>query len=464
MIVDDELFNLDVLEQELDSFGYRIVTANNGEVALKDAKTEIPDLILLDILMPKIDGFEVCRRLKADDSTSDIPVIFMTALSDVQDKIKAFEAGGVDYITKPFQSEEVMSRVRVHLELRQARRELAEQNERLRQEIDAHHRARQTIEYLREEIKTDHNFEEIVGNSQSLKDMLDKLARVAETDTTVLIQGETGTGKELLARAIHDRSERSQQPLVKVNCAALPGELIESELFGHEKGAFTGATQSRKGRFELADRGTIFLDEVSELSPEAQAKLLRVLEEQEFERVGGEKSLHVDVRVIAATNKDLSKEVEGEAFRQDLFYRLNVFPIDVPPLRDRRDDIPLLAAHFLKKVSTNQGRVFKEIAPELLKEFQQYAWPGNVRELENVIERSVIQSLGPVLELEGPLGPKTLASNSGGTLEEVERNYSKQVLDDVDWVIEGASGAAAILDMKPSTLRNRMRKLGIEKS
>ncbi len=463
MIVDDELFNLDVLEQEFETTGYRIVTAGDGEEALSKAGTCKPDLVLLDILMPKIDGFEVCRRLKTQEQTKDIPVIFMTALSEVEDKVKAFEAGGVDYVTKPFQLEEVLSRVRAHLDLQQARRELAEQNARLREEIDAHNRARQTIEYLREEIQTDHDFEEIIGDSPPLMDVLDKIARVATTDTTVLIQGETGTGKELMARAIHARSERSRQPLVKVNCAALPKELIESELFGHEKGAFTGATQPRKGRFELADKGTIFLDEVSELSPEAQAKLLRVLQEQEFERVGGEKSVKVDVRVIAATNKDLAATVDFGHFREDLFYRLNVFLIEVPPLRERRADIPLLAAHFLRKFSALQGRDFTEISPEASAEFQRYSWPGNVRELANVIERSVILSNGPVLQVDGSLGAGAHPADSGGTLEELERRYIKQVLSDVNWVIEGSGGAAAVLGLKPSTLRNRMTKLDIEK-
>ncbi|MDA9982022.1 sigma-54 dependent transcriptional regulator [Gammaproteobacteria bacterium] len=464
LIVDDESFNLDLLEQELDCLGYRTQTAGDGEAALRSVRAEKPNLILLDIVMPKIDGFEVCRRLQADDGTRDIPVIFMTALSDVEDKVKAFAAGGVDYVTKPFQSEELMSRVRAHLELQQARRNMAEQNEHLRQEIDAHHRARQTIEYLREEIKTDHNFAKIVGESPALKEVFDKIVRVAATDTTVLIQGETGTGKELLARAIHDRSDRNRQTLVKVNCAALPHELIESELFGHEKGAFTGATQQRKGRFELADKGTIFLDEVSELTRAAQAKLLRVLQEQEFERVGGTGSIQVDVRVVAATNKDLAAEVESGAFRQDLLYRLNVFVIEVPPLRDRRSDIPLLAAHFLVKVSVDIGREFTEISPKLLEEFQCYAWPGNVRELQNIIERSAILSRGPVLELEESLNSKTLPTDLGRTLEEVERGYIRQVLDDVDWIIEGNAGAAAILGLKPSTLRNRMAKLGIKKN
>ena len=464
MIVDDELFNLDVLEQELETLGYDIVTANNGEEALQNIDSAAPDLILLDIIMPGIDGYEVCRRLAATDTSNDIPVIFMTALSDAQDKVKAFEAGGVDYITKPFQPEEVLARVKTHLELRRTRQELTEQNTQLRQEIEAHRRAQQAVDYLREEIKTGHNFEEIIGDSPALNNALDKLAQVAETDTTVLIQGETGTGKELFARAVHNRSPRNPHPLIKVNCAALPRDLIESELFGHEKGAFTGATQQRKGRFELADKGTIFLDEVAELSAEAQAKLLRVLQEQEFERVGGTESVRVDVRVIAATNRELEADIETSAFRVDLFYRLNVFPVTVPPLRDRVSDIALLAQHFLNKFARTLGKHFTGIDAPSLVELTRYSWRGNVRELENVIERSAILSPGPLLKIE-PLvaatGTKTLTS---GTLEDVERAYVTEVLERTHWAIEGDQGAAAALGLNPSTLRGRMRKLGIEKS
>lgn len=463
LIVDDELFNLEVLEQQLDKLGYSIVAAGDGEAALRAAKEEKPDLILLDIVMPRIDGFEVCRQLKADDSASTIPVIFMTALSDLQDKVKAFESGGVDYVTKPFKSEELLSRVRVHLELQQARQQLIRQNELLQREIDAHRRSQQAVEYLREEIKTTHDFDEIVGESQVLINVFDRIARVAATNTTVLIQGETGTGKELLARAIHARSGRSEQPMVKVNCAALPRDLVESELFGHEKGAFTGATQQRKGRFELADRGTIFLDEVGELSREAQAKLLRILEEQELERIGGTASIRVDTRVIAATNKNLSDEVESGSFRQDLFYRLNVFLIEVPPLRDRPSDIALLATHFQRKFARDQGRDFNEIPVKLIEELQRYTWPGNVRELKNVIERSIILSNSPVLELEKSLVPNVTSLNPQRTLAEVEQRHIRQVLEHVGWVIEGDNGAAAVLGLKPSTLRNRMDKLGIKK-
>jgi transcriptional regulator with GAF, ATPase, and Fis domain len=403
--------------------------------------------------------------LKASAATKDIPVIFMTALSEIADKIKAFSVGGVDYIMKPFQNEELLARVRTHLELQHARLQLVEQNARLRQEIEAHQQSKATIEYLQEEIKTSHNFEEIVGESKVLRKLLEKLQLVAATDSTVLIEGETGTGKELIARAIHNRSTRRQRPLVKVNCAALPRELIESELFGHEKGAFTGATQQRKGRFELADTGTIFLDEVGELSAEAQAKLLRILQEQEFERVGGAQSIRVDIRVIAATNRDLQTEVDAGRFRSDLFYRLNVFPLIAPPLRERKPDIALLAQHFLEKSARKLGKHFEGLAPDTLAELNRYSWPGNVRELENVVERAAILSPGPLLEVEESLSPRTGATApASGTLDEVERTHILRVLEDNDWVIEGDRGAAATLGLNASTLRGRLRRLGITRT
>jgi PAS domain S-box-containing protein len=352
-----------------------------------------------------------------------------------------------------------------------AQEELRRQNDRLREEIEAHRRSKATIEYLVDEIKSGHNFEEIVGESEPLKGVLDQLQRVAATDSTVLIQGETGTGKELFVRAIHNLSMRKNQPLVKVNCAALPRELIESELFGHERGAFTGATQQRKGRFELADKGTIFLDEVGELSLEAQAKLLRVLQEQEFERVGGTQTMRADIRMIAATNRDLATEVDGGGFRSDLFYRLSVFPLTVPPLRERRSDIPLLARYFLERYSRRLGKRLDGLAPEFLEELVSYSWPGNVRELENVIERAAILSPGTLVKPAGSLHGAVVERpaqiqepvSGFGTLEDMERAHISGVLASTGWTIEGSHGAARILGLNPSTLRGRMRKLGIKK-
>jgi transcriptional regulator with GAF, ATPase, and Fis domain len=294
-----------------------------------------------------------------------------------------------------------------------------------------------------------------------------QVRRVALTDTPVLLLGETGTGKELLARAVHESSDRSAAILVKVNCAALPADLLESELFGHEKGAFTGAIQQRKGRFELADKGSLFLDELGELSLSAQAKLLRVLQEQEFERVGGSETLKVDVRVIAATHRNLAEEVAAGRFRADLYYRLNVFPIDVPPLRQRLVDIPLLARFFLGKYAKKFAKPLTDIDPAGLEQLRQYQWPGNVRELQNVIERAVILSSGPWLEIAPLVSPRVHASalvQPLRTLEAVEREHILRTLAATDWVISGSKGAAAILAMNPNTLRSRMQKLGIVKS
>jgi formate hydrogenlyase transcriptional activator len=461
LIVDDEPLNLDLLRQEIEIIGYEIDEARDGHEALRRCGEALPDLILLDIMMPGMDGLEVCRRLKAAETTRDTPVIFMTALSEISDKVAAFAAGGVDYVTKPFQAEEVLARVRVHVELRRATRELAERNQRLEEEIESHRRARQTIEYLREEIEVEHNFDEIIGAAPALQDALSRLEQVAKTDATVLIQGETGTGKELFARAIHDRSARSDGALIKVNCAALPHDLIESELFGHEEGAFTGATRSRKGRFELADNGTLFLDEVGELSPAAQAKLLRVLQEHELERVGGTRSIAIDVRVIAATNKDLLDSVQRGVFRDDLFYRLNVFPIQVPALRERAGDVALLARHLADVAARRLGKEFSGISSDSQTALERYAWPGNIRELQNVIERAAILSKGPLLYIGDAFDSRP--GRVTGTLEDVERAHITNILAETRWQIEGPQGAANQLGLNPSTLRGKMRKLGIEK-
>ena len=298
-----------------------------------------------------------------------------------------------------------------------------------------------------------------------MKKVLREVEQVAATDATVLILGETGTGKELIARAIHNLSPRTNRPLVKVNCAALPANLVESELFGHEKGAFTGAHARKAGRFELADGGTIFLDEIGDLPLELQAKLLRVLQEGEFERIGGTQTLHVDVRVITATNRDLEKSVEEKHFREDLYYRLNVFPLSLPPLRARTGDMPLMVHHFVDKYSKKIGKTIDTIPQKVMAAFQTYDWPGNVRELENVIERALILSQGSTLHLDDGLGRRRKTSTTASmlTLEDAERQHIRQMLEQTHWQIEGQRGAAVRLGINPSTLRSRMRKLGIEK-
>ncbi len=321
--------------------------------------------------------------------------------------------------------------------------------------------------YLQEELKAVHNFDEIVGRSAQIAAVLDNVERVAATDTSVLITGETGTGKELIARAVHSHSRRKDRPLIKVNCAALPASLVESELFGHEKGAFTGAIARRVGRFELAHGGTIFLDEIGEIPPDVQVKLLRVLQEREFERVGGTAPINVDVRVIAATNRDLLKAVRAGNFREDLFYRLNVFPVHLPALRERPDDIPLLVQFLIGKFAARIGKKIDGVSRATMERLWAYQWPGNVRELENVLERAVILSKGQTLEIDSDvLTVSPVATDGSGvtpdpSLESVERGHIVAVLDRTNWVIEGARGAAKILGLHPNTLRSRMKKLGI---
>jgi PAS domain S-box-containing protein len=353
---------------------------------------------------------------------------------------------------------------------------LRDVDERRRSEAELR-RLHQEAAYLQEEIRAVHNADDIVGQSRALRQVLDKVGLVADTESSVLICGETGTGKELIARAVHARSQRAHRPLIKVNCAALPTGLIESELFGHERGAFTGATDRRIGRFELAAGGTIFLDEIGDMPLEVQVKLLRVLQEREFERVGGTKTITVDVRVIAATNRDLAGAVSAGGFREDLYYRLNVFPIALPPLRERLEDIPLLVHYFVNRYAQKTGRKITQVAKDAMRRLLVYGWPGNVRELENVIERAVILSSGPELTL-GPevlpaLPPAARAADATGaspaaaeptSIEEVERQHIAAVLKQTGWRIEGPKGAASILNLHPSTLRSRIKKLGIRRS
>lgn len=318
--------------------------------------------------------------------------------------------------------------------------------------------------YLQEEIKLDYNHENIIGQSDGINYVFYKVEQIAPSDTTVLVLGETGTGKELVARAIHDLSPRKGRALMKVNCAALPSKLIESELFGHEKGAFTGAHVRHSGRFEVADGATLFLDEIGELPLELQPKLLRVIQDGEFERVGSSHTKKVDVRIIAATNRNLEEEVRKGRFREDLWYRLNVFPVTVPPLRDRLDDIPLLVDYYVKKISKRMGKLIEMIPTRVMNDLQAYHWPGNVRELENVLERAVINSSGPKLHLVDQLKTRQKdISTSKETLETVERRHILQILNQTRWKVGGKSGAAEILGLNRSTLRARMRKLGIQK-
>lgn len=351
---------------------------------------------------------------------------------------------------------DITDRKRKEADLNAAFREIQALRERLEEENN----------YLQEEIKLSHNFGEIISQNKSMRRVLREVEQVANTQTTVLIMGESGTGKELIARDLHQLSPRSDRPMIKVNCAALPANLIESELFGHEKGAFTGALKRKKGRFELADKGTIFLDEIGELPLELQSKLLRVLQEGEFERLGSTETLKVDARVLAATNRDLEKEVKKGTFREDLFYRLNVFPIYCPPLRDRLDDIPLLVNHFCKKLEPKIGKVITNIPQKVIDRLQDYDFPGNIRELENIIERAIILSRGGKLGIADwvPKKRKTPAATNLPTLETVNRNHIVKALKATHWRISGENGAAKLLGIKPTTLESRIKKLGIKRS
>ena len=350
-------------------------------------------------------------------------------------------------------------------ELKQAEAQVRNLNQELQQRVEELSKLRARLEqdnaYLKEEIRADHPSDEMVGASPAFRELVNRLQLVASTSATVLIQGETGTGKELVVRAIHNLSDRRDRPLVKVNCAAISAGLIESELFGHVKGAFTGASERRVGRFEYANGGTLFLDEVSELPLESQAKLLRVLQEQEFEAVGSNKTVKVDVRLLAATNRSLADAVRDGRFRMDLYYRLLVVPVDVPPLRERRADIPALAAHFVRKYARQFGRPVEGIAPAMMQQMMAYDWPGNIRELENVLARAVALCEDRVLK--APLAGVNAAEAPPQSLEEAERRHIANTLASTRWVLEGPQGAAAILGLSPSTLRSRMKRLGIQR-
>jgi len=512
LVVDDTPANIGFLLETLSQVGFSVRVAADGESALEQMQYAVPDLVLLDVMMPGIDGFETCRRLRKIAKLDQMPVIFMTALSDVQDKVRAFAAGADDYVTKPFQYEEVLARVRTQL----ARRELEKKLEQANRDLEARVAARTSeltsalaeVEalksrlqrenrYLKQEISDSANSGQIIGASSSLREVLHRVAVVAPTDSTVLIHGETGTGKELIARALHEQSPRRDRPMIKLNCCAISAGLVESELFGHVKGAFTGASERRVGRFELADGGTLFLDEVSELPLATQAKLLRVLQEHEFEPVGSSKSLKVNVRVIAATNRDLAADARGGRFRSDLFYRLHVFPIELPPLRDRQGDVVMLAEHFMRGMARKLGKRLDRIAPQTLAALKGYSWPGNIRDLQNTIERAAVMAASDTLVVDWDLGPPhpgpnfqaTNSSASGGgaaqespappeerwaaaptaasdthSLEAIERNHIIATLRRTHGVIEGPKGAARLLNLKPSTTRFRMKKLGITKS
>ena len=484
LVVDDDLIVRQTLEAFLTREGYQVRCAPSGETALMFANEDPPELVLLDIRIPGADGFQICRRFKESPKTSDIPVIFISGLEEAVDKVEGFAAGGADYITKPFQCEELLARVETHLGLKRAKEELQRANqkleervaertaelaaakEQLQEQLQEIELLKQRLErenlYLQEEIKLLVEHTEIVGQSAGIKKILAQAEQVAQTQSTVLLLGETGTGKELLARSIHGMSSRKDRPLMTINCASLPPTLIESELFGREKGAYTGALTKMVGRFEVADGSTLFLDEIGELSLDLQSKLLRVLEEGKFERLGSTKTLYADVRVIAATNRDLALEVKEGRFRKDLYYRLNVFPIEIPPLREHREDIPLLVWTFVREFQKRMGKEVESISRKSIDALQAYSWPGNVRELKNMIERAMIVSSGKALVVQVPR-PVSLETEETPSLEDTERRHIVSVLERTGWRVAGKAGAAEVLGLNRSTLLSKMKKLGIRR-
>ncbi len=431
-----------VLQDECD-----ILEATEGASALAQLQSHEVDLVLLDVRLPGETGLELLDRIKALEDS--IEVILVTAVREVRTAVEAIKRGAYDYVVKPFDVDEMLALCRRALEKRALQREVL---------------------YLRSELARAHGFDEIIGRHPEMVRIYERIAQVAETTATVLITGESGTGKELIAHAIHRQGPRRERPFVAVNLAAIPEPLLESELFGHERGAFTGAYQKKLGKFELAHGGTLFLDEVGALRVDLQAKLLRALQEREIERIGGSRTVKVDVRIIAATNVNLKQAVRDRAFREDLYYRLNVVPLTVPPLRERREDIPLLVVHFVRKYNREFGKAVRGISPGALPVLLDYDWPGNVRELENIIERSIALARGPVIYLRDlPLDlalPDAAARSDEPGLslrearERFERQFILRVLEGVDW---NQSRAARLLGLHRNTLTARLADWGLRR-
>lgn len=447
MVIDDEESMCKFMQIMLKKEGYEVTTFQSSYDALNILKQGDYDLVLADLMMPELNGLELLSRVKSLDPETNF--IVMTAYASVDTAIEALKKGAYDYLTKPFKVDEVRIAIKKALEQKRMKRENIS---------------------LRKQLKKEFSFDNFVGSSQQILDMKKMAETVAQSDSTVLIQGESGTGKELVAKAIHHFSQRSNKPFVSINCAAIPETLLESELFGHLKGAFTGAIRDKEGLFKSADGGTFFLDEIAATSPAIQVKLLRVLEEREIIPVGGTKPIEVDVRLIAATNADLEQEVKSEKFRPDLFYRLNVFPITIPPLRERKDDIKLLVYHFIKKYCEKSKIKEQKISEEALKTVISYPWPGNVRELENTVERAVLLAKNDeITQNELPRKiienePTKLAAESdleNPTLEEIEKAYIYWVLRNTGW---HKGKASHILGIDNSTLYRKIEKYRLKKS
>jgi DNA-binding NtrC family response regulator len=435
-VVDDDTSVRESITELARSAGLNVEAFASAQDYLAQRRAQPPACLVLDVEMPGLNGLQLQEQLS--QARVDIPIVFVSGHCDVPMSVRALKAGAFDFFTKPFDPDLLLAAILSSL----TETEVARGDD-----VDAP-----------EGPSTD-----LIGNSSGLDAVLSQVRTVAGTGATVLIYGETGTGKELIARAIHQQSPRKNGPFVKLNCGAIPTGLLESELMGHEKGAFTGAISQRIGRFELAHDGTLFLDEIGEIAPELQPKLLRLLQEREFERVGGTRTVRSNARLVAATNRDLGAMVRAGAFREDLYYRLNVFPILLPPLRDRRQDIPALAQHFVDQQAARLNKNVRALSRGALKRLQDYQWPGNIRELENVIERAMILAQGPLLEVP-PLHNATTPHGkppNDDDLAAVNRAHIMAVLEATGWVVAGPHGAAARLGVKRSTLNYRMKKLGI---
>jgi two-component system nitrogen regulation response regulator NtrX len=440
LIVDDEEGIRESLSGILEDEGYDVLTASSGEDALAITKEHMPDIVFLDVWLPEMDGLETLPRLKEIDA--NIPVIMISGHGNIEIAVKATRLGAYDFLEKPLSLEKVIITAKRALE----RKILEEENRSLKENI---------IKKCR-----------LIGDSEKIRTLRQQIEMAAQSNSRVLILGESGTGKELVARLLHEKSQRASGPFVEVNCAAIPQELIESELFGHEKGAFTGATERKSGKFELADRGTLFLDEIGDMTLQTQAKVLRVIETQAFQKVGGSKNIKVDVRIIAATNKNLMEEVKNGNFREDLYFRLNVIPIIVPPLKERSDDIPLLIKHFIELFASENGIRQKEITPDVVKTFQDYYWPGNIRELKNAVERLMIMISSDVISKRdvdalGMLGQQVLKEYdyfSHKTLKDArdafEKDFIIRKLQENNWNV---SKTAEVIDVERSNLHKKIK-------
>jgi two-component system, NtrC family, nitrogen regulation response regulator NtrX len=444
LVVDDEERIRQSLNGILKDEGYEVVESKDGAQALKQLESDPPDLVLLDIWMPGMDGMEVLERMKGQ--IPNLPVIMISGHGNIELAVKAVKLGAYDFIEKPLSLEKVL---------------LAVNNALLFSKLEQENRA------LRQEVERKY---EIVGNSAEVQKLKEQIKIVAPTNGWVLINGENGTGKELIARAIHRLSLRAEKSFVEVNCAAIPEELIESELFGHEKGSFTGALTKKRGKFDLAHEGTLFLDEIADMSLKTQAKILRILQEQKFERVGGTEMIYVDVRVIAATNRDLMEEIQKGKFREDLFYRLNVIPLTAPPLRERRGDIPLLVEYFIEAFCLENNKEKKKISPEAMELLTGYAWPGNVRELKNLVERMVIMTRGPVIEekdvpdpvREHPKAPLEFSFFDFDLLRDARREFEKRfIMKKLSENDENISKTAEMIGIERSNLHRKIKSYEI---